>query len=86
VPAGDGGSPDAHVGFAIGRRVGTAVVRNRLRRRLRNILSGTPIGPGDYLVSVDPLAATVSYSELKALVSHALQALPPTPPHPTPTP
>ena len=33
-------------GFVIPRKVGGAVVRNRLRRRLRAILEGLPCSPG----------------------------------------
>ncbi len=72
------GAPDdpPRFAFAIGRRVGGAVVRNRLRRRLRHVLAELRPGPGDYLLGVDPAAALLPYSDLKALVSHALQALP----------
>lgn len=37
------------VAFAIGRSVGSAVTRNRIRRRLREILRSTPLVPGLYL-------------------------------------
>jgi ribonuclease P protein component len=67
------------VAYAIGKRVGGAVVRNRLRRRLRHLFTILDPGPGDYLVGAGPEAADLPFSELKALVSHALQSLPPTP-------
>ena len=75
---GPAGSPPC-VAYAIGRRVGPAVVRNRLRRRLRAAIRelGPALRPGDYLVAGDPAAATLPYSDLKALVSKALSALPP---------
>jgi ribonuclease P protein component len=63
--------------FAIGRAVGTAVVRNRLRRRLRALfgeLSPT-LRPGTYLVGVGPAAATLDYGELRRIVSTALAEL-----------
>ncbi len=63
--------------FAIGKRVGGAVVRNRLRRRLRAVVASLAPGPGDYLVGADPAAGDLSSSDLKALVRHALLALPP---------
>jgi ribonuclease P protein component len=40
------------VAFAIGRRVGSAVARNRLRRRLRELLRSAPLVPGLYLFGV----------------------------------
>jgi ribonuclease P protein component len=55
--------------------VGSAVVRNRLRRRLRAILAdaGT-MAPGAYLVAVGPEAVAFSHEELKATVRAALSA------------
>lgn len=57
-----------HVGFAIGRAVGPAVVRNRLRRQLRAILRerADALPPGLYLVSCSPAAAGRSSAELAA--------------------
>ena len=65
------------VAYAIGRSVGGAVERNRLRRRLRAIMSelGVQVAPGAYLVGAAPEAAALSFGELKAIVSKALQDL-----------
>jgi ribonuclease P protein component len=52
------------VAFAVPRKVGTAVVRNRLRRQLRAHLATRPTAPGAYLVHVAPGAADVSRGEL----------------------
>ncbi|MGI9602161.1 MAG: ribonuclease P protein component [Acidimicrobiales bacterium] len=58
------------VGYAISRRVGNAVVRNRLRRRLRAIVAGYhrgadgPIEPGAYLFIAKPGAAQYTYDDL----------------------
>lgn len=60
--------PDIKVGFITTRRLGNAVVRNRLRRRLRAVIVelGGRIRPGHYLVMVarQP-AAEASYAALK---------------------
>ena len=75
---GPAGTPP-RVAYAIGKRVGPAVVRNRLRRRLRAVLVELHPAPGDYLVVCDPDAASIPFSDLKVLVSKALAALSPTP-------
>jgi len=53
--------------FAIGRPVGTAVVRNRLRRRLRALFHelAPDLRPGTYLVSAGPAAATLDHGDLR---------------------
>lgn len=59
------------VAFAIGTRTGGAVVRNRIRRRLRSAMReiqgqhGLP--DGSYLLSGDARLATLPWSELVAL-------------------
>lgn len=60
------------VAFAVGRTVGTAVVRNRLRRQLRAALRELAPAPGLYLVSVQPNAVQQSYSDLCAELARAL--------------
>jgi ribonuclease P protein component len=52
------------VAFALGRTVGPAVTRNRLRRRLRALLWSVPLPPGLYLVGASPAAVERSFSEL----------------------
>jgi len=70
------GTPDVppRVAFAVGRKVGGAVVRNRLRRRLRAILAelATSLRPGAYLISAAPAAADMTFGELRNTVSEAL--------------
>jgi ribonuclease P protein component len=66
------------VAFAIGRRVGHAVERNRLRRRLRAIFTdlarqdGGPLQPGAYLVGCQVGADGLTHEELREHVSRAL--------------
>ena len=75
-------SPVPRVAFAVGRRVGPAVVRNRCRRRLRAVLAElaggpTPVlRPGAYLFSVAPGAVSLSHQELHRTVRSALDRLP----------
>jgi ribonuclease P protein component len=69
------GSPTgARAAFAVGRRVGIAVARNRLRRRLRTILRELDLAPGAYLVIADPEAASIPYADLQHHVTHAVTA------------
>jgi ribonuclease P protein component len=63
-----GGSPHPAVAFAIGRSAGSAVDRNRIRRRLRAVLGELDLRPGTYLLSASPRIATLSHQELRALV------------------
>ena len=76
------GSAPPRVAYAIGRRVGSAVVRNRVRRRLRAIVAeaARPTGelapgPGAYLISVRQEAAGLPYADLDAAVRTALARL-----------
>ncbi|HTT87726.1 MAG TPA: ribonuclease P protein component [Acidimicrobiales bacterium] len=67
------GPGPARVAYAVGKRVGGAVVRNRLRRRLRAAAAEiTDLTPGAYLVRVAPEAAALSYEDLKAQVTRAM--------------
>lgn len=71
------GDERAQVAYAIGRRCGNAVTRNRLRRRLRAVLSAErdQLVPGAYLVSLSPGAADRSYQELLDATRSALAGL-----------
>ena len=80
--ADDALGPDAtdgptRVAYSIGRKVGGAVERNRLRRRLRAVMSelSPQIRPGAYLIAAGRPATDVSYQELKAMMSTALHDL-----------
>jgi ribonuclease P protein component len=73
----------ARVAFAINRRVGNAVVRNKVRRRLRAIVGeldreradagGLPAGT--YLLTVRPEVTSLSYRELRDRVRSGCDAL-----------
>lgn len=59
------GLPHNRYGFAVGRRVGCAVIRNRTKRRLREILHNLPIEKGhDILVTAEPGSVYASFNEL----------------------
>ena len=65
------------VGYAVGRRNGSAVRRNRLRRRLRAAtrLCAAQLAHGTYLVRAEPPAAEAPFDELcRALREAALAA------------
>jgi ribonuclease P protein component len=53
------------VAYALGRAIGPAVARNRLRRRLRALLTAIELPPGFYLIGAQPIAAHRSRSELE---------------------
>jgi ribonuclease P protein component len=57
------------IAYAIGKPVGTAVVRNRLRRRLKALAEAHHeiVAPGSYLIGVRPAAAQCSFEELATM-------------------
>jgi ribonuclease P protein component len=65
------------VAFAIGRAVGPAVVRNRLRRRLRAILGSSVVPPGLYLVGVSRPIPEHTFAELAAVTQSLLDRVAP---------
>lgn len=62
-------------GYAIGRQCGGAVVRNRLRRRMRGVahLCAPHLPRGRYLIRLDPAAAGIPAADFRAHVAEALQ-------------
>ena len=62
------------VAYTIGRRVGSAVVRNRMRRRLRMIVreAAPTLRPGAYLIGVGPDAVFLSSDSLRTTLMKAL--------------
>jgi ribonuclease P protein component len=74
-----GGGTSPRVGFTITRKLGGAVVRNRIRRRLREVLRplmGTALKPGfDYVIVARPPVLAASYSALRAEIEACLGRL-----------
>jgi ribonuclease P protein component len=65
------------VAYAVGRRVGNAVTRNRVRRRLRTaLLADRAVVRSDsaYLVGATPAAAGASFAELRDALADCLRA------------
>jgi len=69
------------VAFAITRRFGPAVDRNRVRRRLRAAISEiagrtpSPVAPGAYLLTVRPEALTRTFEQLTQDLEQAFDRL-----------
>ena len=63
------------VAYAVGKRVGPAVVRNRVRRRMRaaTLAHRSALAPGGvYLFGAGPAAATAAYSEIDTAMGQLL--------------
>lgn len=67
------------VAFSVGRSLGPATTRNRLRRRMRVIVAdvapGTGITHGVLLIGAKPAATKHTFDELRALVAELLVLL-----------
>ena len=72
-------APDLRVAYAIGKAVGGAVVRNRLRRRLRALVADADrtgeLSPGHYLVGADASAVEAPFAALRHHLHRALAGL-----------
>ena len=65
--------PHHRCGFVASKRVGKAVVRNRLKRRLKEGLRTLTVQPGwDLILLARPPAATASYHELREAIVNLL--------------
>lgn len=69
------------VGYAIGRQVGSAVVRNTIRRRLRVMLRDAAragdLAPGRYLVGVGPAVTELTFDALRDHVRQVVDEVAP---------
>ena len=73
ISAGDQGSP--RFGFIVSRQVGSAVMRNTVRRRLKAVCAASldSVPPGhEIVIRALPSAATASFGDLRADVSRCL--------------
>jgi ribonuclease P protein component len=65
--------PGARYGFIVSKRVGGAVVRNRVKRRLREIVRRLHLKPGtDIIFSARPQAAQAGFQALTIAVLNCL--------------
>jgi ribonuclease P protein component len=69
-------APQTRVGIVITKKVGTAVERNRLRRRCKAILDQSAIADSTmwYVVQFRPAAAALPYPRLQDQIESALAA------------
>jgi len=67
------GEPAVRVGFAVSKRYGNAVARNRIRRQMRAAAQtlDVPLSPGAYVVRPDAGVKELSFSTLCGALAEA---------------
>jgi ribonuclease P protein component len=67
------GLPQSRFGFSVGKRVGKAVVRNRVKRRLRAIMRELRVRAGYDIVTIaQESAVQASFGELRTALTDCL--------------
>lgn len=71
----DPSEDNVSVAYAISRKVGNAVVRNRVRRRLRALIDGLDPQPhpGLYLIKCGNETGNLSYEQLRTHLRQAIE-------------
>lgn len=70
--AGQPGPP--RVGLVVPRSVGSAVVRNRVKRRLRHATAGAALRPGvDYVIIANRKVEKAPFADIEAWLGQALE-------------
>ncbi len=77
----DEGTDGVQVAYAVSRAVGGAVIRNRIRRRLRALVAelerDAELSAGTYLVGVTPAVVAVPFATLRTHLAGAITGLAP---------
>lgn len=76
IAARPNGLGHSRVALSVGKRIGLAVARNRVKRRLRAMLrDGTPIAGYDIVVTAREGAASAPFDELRGDLERCLRGI-----------
>lgn len=65
--------PYVRVGLAVSKRVGNAVTRNLVKRRIRNTFANMNVSSGwDVVVTAKPQSADVSFADLDQAIQNSI--------------